>query len=902
MSAEVAQGAEFEVLTAAGWPANDFNFSVYSCDRVTASSFAACYERIGILRIIRGSRVVARVATAAEAVEKINDFCKGDSARRADGPRLEAHKNRAGVWYIHPVGKKEIAIRTLDGVTDTNEVRRVMREERAELIARYKVLQSVPDLRRDWNRPRVGEDWRKGENITPEHFAQALPFRGVEFGNWVTQAERASLLNAAFDGFHDLAQLFGLSAEDMALRGSLAFAFASRGKSGAMAHYEPLRQVINLTKKNGAGCMAHEWFHALDNWAQYSAGRAGYATEATTTAATTAAERAGAALLQAIRKTEFFRRSQNLAIYKGDYWVKAIELAARGFESVCAFLLRVSGVCSDFLVNCLDMDEFTEKDAAHRSDFYPYPTEAEAATLAPYYFDFLRAIFGEGVQMPESVRREVERLTTTAENEQSEAQAEREAQHAAEEAKRAEMMAAAKDHAAALTAASRAKVEGRAEEVKAETGANWSHVFENCGKCYAIGGGRGFVFLVYASGAVSFRIIKENNRIKKDFRPSHRYYIDVRRGVDLRAVMVADANRGFCHASLCYELFNYSYAMSWADFSAKFADELAAAQGVKDERAEITEAAQPAQKTESAPVQAADNATADEAPAEGLQLVETAEGVAVIGDSRTTYRNRKAIKAHGATWNKTAQQWQASDAEAVARLREWFGVNNTPTAEKADTANESEPQTDAPTAPTAQGEHTPNTTGSTTAQTGANATLCEAGEITDTAPTDTAEDFADVLAADRLKLLRSAAADFDRLTQAGEHIAAVNARLSALFACGVDVSDLVQDADYKADKRARQRAAVALTADEFRTLYGFSKEEQPEDCGKVWQFERCSDDNGHELHEIRRVPSGFMVFFNVCEATGGGCSTMAIYPTYCEALEVLTRCRPGAQLVAQPAA
>ena len=311
--------------------------------------------------------------------------------------------------------------------------------------------------------------------------------------------------------------------------------------------------------------------------------------------------------------------------------------------------------------------------------------------------------------------------------------------------------------------------------------------------------------------------------------------------------------------------------------------------------------------------------TTDEAPAEGLQLVEIAEGVAVIGDSRTTYRNRKQIKAHGARWNKAAQQWQASEPEAVSRLREWFGVNSTPTAEKADTANESEPQTDAPTAPTAQGEHTPTTTSdntepteagdteptetdSTTAQPGANAALCEAGKITATAPTDTAEDFADVLAADRLKLLRSAAADFDRLTQAGEHIAAVNARLSALFACGVDVADLVQVADYKADQRARQRAAVVLTPDEFRTLYGCDKEEQPEDCGKVWQFERCTDDNGHELHEIRRVPSGFMVFLNVCEATGGGCSTMAVYPTYCAALEVLTRCRPGAQLIAQPAA
>lgn len=883
VSAEVSANVEFEVLTAAGWPASVFSFSVYSCDRVTPQSFAACYDRVGVIRIIRGSHIVARVATAAEAVEKINDLCKGDSIRRADGPKLEAHKNRAGVWYIHPVGKKEISIKTLEGVTDTNEVRRVMREERAALIEHYRILLSVPDLRRDWNRPRVGEDWRKGENITPEKFAQVLPFRGVEFGNWVTQAERASLLNAAFDGFHDLAQLFGLSAENITLRGSLAFAFASRGKSGAMAHYEPLRQVINLTKKNGAGCMAHEWFHALDNWAQYSEGRTGYATDAAATA-TTSAERAGFALLQAIRKTEFFRRSCNLATFKGDYWIKAIELAARGFESVCAFLLRVSGVCSDFLVNCLDFDEFTAKDVAHRSEFYPYPTEAEAATLAPYYFAFLRAIFGYGVQMSESVRREVERLTVTAENEQSEAQAERAAQHAAEETKRAEMIAAAKDHAAALTAASRAKVEAKAEEVKAETGADWWHVFESGGKCYAIGGGRGFVFLVYASGAVSYRLIKENNRIKKEFRPSHRYFIDVRRGVDLRAVMIADANRGFCPASLCYELFNYSYAMAWVDFSAKFADELAAAQGVKQERNEV--------KAEEAAAPVPSKYTKEEhteaAPAEGLELVDTAEGVAVVGDSRTTYKNRKAIKAHGARWNKEAQQWQACEPEAVARLRAWFGANNTPTAEEADTVNESE-QPGSNTAPTAK--------------TGADATLCEAGEITDATTTDTAEDFAAVVAADRLELLRGAAADFDRLTQAGEHIAAVNARLSALFACGVDVADLVQCADYKADQRARQRAAVVLTADEFRTLYGFGEDEQPEECGKVWQFSRRTR-NGidYEIHEIRELGGVYSIVLNVCELYPDGAAFPVSFNTYEKAAATLARFRPGVRMSAEPAA
>lgn len=39
----------------------------------------------------------------------------------------------------------------------------------------------------------------------------------------------------------------------------------SRGIAGAAAHYEPLRQVINLTKMHGAGSLAHEWGHALDN-------------------------------------------------------------------------------------------------------------------------------------------------------------------------------------------------------------------------------------------------------------------------------------------------------------------------------------------------------------------------------------------------------------------------------------------------------------------------------------------------------------------------------------------------------------------------------------------------------------------------------------------------------------
>lgn len=322
--------------------------------------------------------------------------------------------------------------------------------------------------------------------------------------------------------------------------------------------------------------------------------------------------------------------------------------------------------------------------------------------------------------------------------------------------------------------------------------------------------------------------------------------------------------------------------------------------------------------------------TTDEAPAEGLQLVETAEGVAVVGDSRTTYRNRKQIKAHGATWNKTAQQWRASDAEAVARLREWFGVADTPTAEEGDTANENEPQGDETAA---KGEHThttesdsdsteptttdstePTTTDSTTAPTSADATLYEGGEITEAEQTATA---------DRLALLHYVAADIREGGRFKTPLDALRARLYALNALGVEVFDLMTlagniqpesvgersatscalEAIQRLSSTADRRAAEVLTPEDFRTLYGYGKEDQPENRSKVWQFERGTKDaNDYELHEIRRVPSGFMVFFNVCEATGGGCSTMAVYPTYCAALEVLTRCRPGAQLIAESVA
>ena len=164
------------------------------------------------------------------------------------------------------------------------------------------------------------------------------------------------------------------------------------------------------------------------------------------------------------------------------------------------------------------------------------------------------------------------------------------------------------------------------------------------------------------------------------------------------------------------------------------------------------------------------------APAEGLELVEIAGGVAVVGDQRTTYKNRKQIKAHGARWNKEAQQWQATTPEAVAALREWFGMTE-----------QSEDNTEQQDA-TAQ-----------TAQEGA-----QGNEATATDEQQPASEKEQQSAADEPEADEATAAD----TETCEQVEAVGALASALsFLVGAIVS-----ATEKANEALKKAAASAAEA------------------------------------------------------------------------------------------
>jgi hypothetical protein len=125
---------------------------------------------------------------------------------------------------------------------------------------------------------RKGPDRRKGRKIVAEDFANDkgkshFDFRGLQWGNYVRETKkttmRQDLLDVGWDALHDLAEHLGLPPKALSLQGPfrLAVAFGARGHGGKVnATYAPHQAVVNMTLKNGAGSLAHEWSHGFDHF------------------------------------------------------------------------------------------------------------------------------------------------------------------------------------------------------------------------------------------------------------------------------------------------------------------------------------------------------------------------------------------------------------------------------------------------------------------------------------------------------------------------------------------------------------------------------------------------------------------------------------------------------------
>jgi len=102
-------------------------------------------------------------------------------------------------------------------------------------------------------------------DVSEKFIIDTLGFKYLEFGNYVRDNEANEHLRHFIGAYVDLCDILNISAKQITQLNNLSIAFGSRGKAGAMAFYQPARQIIALTKQRGDGTVAHEWFHYLDH-------------------------------------------------------------------------------------------------------------------------------------------------------------------------------------------------------------------------------------------------------------------------------------------------------------------------------------------------------------------------------------------------------------------------------------------------------------------------------------------------------------------------------------------------------------------------------------------------------------------------------------------------------------
>ncbi|PJC87854.1 PLxRFG domain-containing protein [Vibrio sp. HA2012] len=277
---------------------------------------------------------------------------------------------------------------------DTSKIARdYLNIHRDKVEDRLAKLKRIPNLRRESNSVRVGPSRYNG-NVTPDLFAKEFGFRGVEFGNWVEQGKRQRDLNDAYDGLMDLAEILGIPPKAISLNGELGLAFGARGKGGkdpASAHYEPGKVVINLTKKAGAGSLAHEWFHALDHYFGRSGGPSdSFISESPYIKRTGQREQVQNAfkeLSKVLVNSDLESRSRELDKTKSkQYYSEVVELGARSFESYIIDQLYKQDMSNDYLANITSEEGWNAlnelEDSIHP---YPYPTVSDKEIIFPAF-------------------------------------------------------------------------------------------------------------------------------------------------------------------------------------------------------------------------------------------------------------------------------------------------------------------------------------------------------------------------------------------------------------------------------------------------------------------------------------------------------------------------------------
>lgn len=215
------------------------------------------------------------------------------------------------------------------------------------------------------------------DDVDLKALIQEYKLHGFEFGRYVNNEDRYDFVLATKDSLRDLSWM--LKTDNLGVNYKIGIAFGARGRGGnVLAHYEPMLNMINLTKNKGGHSMAHEYGHALDynvgmlidqnkNHAALSAGRSMAKFPEDNTGGT--CRLLMRKLIREIKMTDSFNRLAKAS----DYWHYNTEVFARYFEQWCCYTLRKAHQSNGFLAK--SWTEYTTKPQ--------YLTEADFKKVLP---------------------------------------------------------------------------------------------------------------------------------------------------------------------------------------------------------------------------------------------------------------------------------------------------------------------------------------------------------------------------------------------------------------------------------------------------------------------------------------------------------------------------------------
>lgn len=204
--------------------------------------------------------------------------------------------------------------------------------------------------------------------------------RGFQFGNWLTMEDRYNYLAAFFVCLYDLNKVLKFKGNNLGLDNHLGVAFGARGKSRAVAHYEPWSDIINMTRyqeipgaskkakflyTGGVGSFAHEYGHFLDYHfgANFITHGRVYSISGGSSASRvrypyTANHKARIIMEDILEKAYWKSKGKESNFYKRireysnrKYFVQRNEIFARLFEQYIQYKLKERGIKNSFLTD-----------------------------------------------------------------------------------------------------------------------------------------------------------------------------------------------------------------------------------------------------------------------------------------------------------------------------------------------------------------------------------------------------------------------------------------------------------------------------------------------------------------------------------------------------------------------